>query len=46
MIRVPAKQVVELHGGTITAASDRKNTRFIVTFPAVGQENKNLTAGR
>ena len=41
-----AKQVVELHGGTITAASDRKNTRFIVTFPAVGQENKNLTAGR
>ena len=40
-----AKQVVELHGGTITAASDRKNTRFIVTFPAVGQENKNLTAG-
>lgn len=41
-----AKQVVELHGGTITAASDRKNTRFIVTFPAVGQENKNLTVGR
>lgn len=41
-----AKQVVELHGGTITAASDRKNTRFIVTFPAVGQENKNLTAAR
>lgn len=41
-----AKQVVELHGGTITAASDRKNTRFIVTFPAVGQENKNLTVKR
>lgn len=35
-----AKQVVELHGGTITAASDRKNTRFIVTFPSVGQEHK------
>ena len=33
-----AKQVVELHGGTITAASDQKNTRFIVTFPPVGQE--------
>lgn len=43
---VIAKQVVELHGGTITAASDRKNTRFIVTFPAVGQENKNLTVKR
>ena len=41
-----AKQVVELHGGTITAASDRKNTRFIVTFPAVGQEIKNLTVKR
>lgn len=35
-----AKQVVELHGGSITAASDRKNTRFIVTFPPAGQENK------
>lgn len=35
-----AKQIVELHGGTITAASDRKNTRFIVTFPAVGQEKR------
>ncbi|MDD6661941.1 MAG: HAMP domain-containing sensor histidine kinase [Lachnospiraceae bacterium] len=37
-----AKQVVELHGGTITAASDQKNTRFIVTFPPVGQEKRIL----
>ncbi len=28
-----AKQIVELHGGTISAASDVKNTRFIVTLP-------------
>ena len=37
-----AKQVVELHGGTISAASDQKNTRFIVTFPPVGQEKRIL----
>lgn len=29
-----AKQIVELHGGTISAMSDRRNTRFIVTLPA------------
>ena len=29
-----AKQIVELHEGTITAASDSKHTRFIVTLPA------------
>ncbi len=28
-----AKQIVELHGGTISAASDSRNTRFIVSFP-------------
>ncbi len=35
-----AKQIVELHGGTITAASDQKNTRFIVTFPSVSHESR------
>ncbi|MDO4321442.1 MAG: HAMP domain-containing sensor histidine kinase [Lachnospiraceae bacterium] len=29
-----AKQIVELHGGTISAASDSRNTRFIVTLPS------------
>lgn len=29
-----AKQIVELHGGAISAASDSRNTRFIVSFPA------------
>lgn len=29
-----AKQIVELHEGTITAASDKEHTRFIVTLPA------------
>lgn len=28
-----AKQIVEMHGGIITAASDQKNTRFIVSLP-------------
>ena len=28
-----AKQIVELHGGTISATSDSRNTRFIVSFP-------------
>lgn len=28
-----ARQIVELHGGTISAASDRTNTRFIVSLP-------------
>lgn len=28
-----AKEIVELHGGTIWAESDDKETRFIVTFP-------------
>lgn len=39
-----AKQVVELHGGMITAASDSKNTRFIVTFPSAGEKEEK--AGR
>ncbi len=29
-----AKQIVELHGGTISAASDSRNTRFIVSLPS------------
>ena len=32
-----AKQIVELHGGAISAASDSRNTRFIVSFPVSGQ---------
>ncbi len=28
-----ARQIVRLHGGTITAVSDIRNTRFIVTLP-------------
>jgi len=28
-----AKQIVELHGGTISATSDSRNTRFIVSIP-------------
>lgn len=28
-----ARQIVELHGGMISAASDRMNTRFIVSLP-------------
>lgn len=28
-----ARQIVELHGGTISAASDSRNTRFIVSIP-------------
>ena len=28
-----AKQIVEQHGGTISAASDSRNTRFIVSLP-------------
>ncbi len=32
-----AKQIVELHGGAITAASDSRHTRFIVSLPS-GQE--------
>ena len=29
-----AKQIVELHGGAISAASDSRNTRFIVSLPS------------
>jgi len=29
-----AKQIVELHGGVISAVSDSRNTRFIVNMPA------------
>ncbi|MDY3249409.1 MAG: HAMP domain-containing sensor histidine kinase [Candidatus Choladocola sp.] len=29
-----AKQIVELHGGTISATSDSRNTRFVVSIPA------------
>lgn len=36
-----AKQIVELHGGTITAASDRRNTRFIVSLPC-GKSEKHI----
>ena len=39
-----AKQIVELHGGTITATSDIHNTRFIVTLPDA--EEKKKTARR
>lgn len=34
-----AKQIVELHGGTISAVSDRRNTRFIVTLPGGSKES-------
>ncbi|MDO4298770.1 MAG: HAMP domain-containing sensor histidine kinase [Lachnospiraceae bacterium] len=34
-----AKQIVELHGGVITATSDARHTRFIVTLP-MGQEKR------
>lgn len=34
-----AKQIVELHGGVITATSDTRHTRFIVTLPT-GQEKR------
>ncbi len=33
-----ARQIVELHEGTITAASDSRHTRFIVTLPAGEQK--------
>ena len=33
-----ARQIVELHEGTITAASDSRHTRFIVTLPAGEQQ--------
>ena len=32
-----AKEIVELHGGTITAASTNEHTTFIVTLPGDGQ---------
>ncbi|MCD7736239.1 MAG: HAMP domain-containing histidine kinase [Lachnospiraceae bacterium] len=32
-----AKQIVELHGGAISAVSDSKNTRFIVNIPVNGR---------
>ncbi|MCD8023811.1 MAG: HAMP domain-containing histidine kinase [Lachnospiraceae bacterium] len=35
-----AKQIVELHGGVISAVSDSKNTRFIVNIPENGQTAK------
>lgn len=35
-----ARQIVELHEGTITAASDSKHTRFIVTLPAGERDGK------
>lgn len=35
-----AKQIVELHGGTITATSDVSNTRFIVTLPDAEEKKK------
>lgn len=35
-----AKQIVELHGGTITATSDIHNTRFIVTLPDAEEKKK------
>lgn len=31
-----AKQIVELHGGAISATSDSRNTRFIVSLPCGG----------
>ena len=35
-----AKQIVVLHGGTITATSDIRNTRFIVTLPDAEEKKK------
>ncbi|MCC8066069.1 MAG: HAMP domain-containing histidine kinase [Clostridiales bacterium] len=32
-----ARQIVELHGGVISAVSDSKNTRFIVNLPATAR---------
>ncbi|MCD8337879.1 MAG: HAMP domain-containing histidine kinase [Lachnospiraceae bacterium] len=43
-----AKQIVELHGGVISAVSDSKNTRFIVNMPAetkTVEGEKNETKG-
>lgn len=35
-----AKQIVELHGGTIEAASDRYHTTFTVSLPAYAREEE------
>ena len=41
-----AKQIVTLHGGTISATSDSKNTRFIVTLPNDRQPETGKARGR
>lgn len=41
-----AKQIVELHGGVISAASDVKSTRFIVSLPSSGGCTGEETQGR
>lgn len=40
-----AKEIVELHGGTIRAESDREQTRFIVRLPK-GEKNEIYTHSR
>ena len=40
-----AKEIVELHGGTIRAESDREQTRFIVSLPK-GEKNEVYTHSR
>ena len=40
-----AKEIVELHGGTIWAESDREQTRFIVSLPK-GEKDEVYTYGR
>lgn len=40
-----AKEIVELHGGTIRAESDREQTRFIVSLPK-GEEDEVYTHSR
>ncbi|MCD8015623.1 MAG: HAMP domain-containing histidine kinase [Lachnospiraceae bacterium] len=41
-----AKQIVEMHGGVISAVSDSRNTRFIVNIPVNGGAGKGEAYGQ
>lgn len=41
-----AKQIVEMHGGVISAVSDSRNTRFIVNIPVNGGAGKGEAYGK